>query len=77
MNDLLPLGRLLLGAGLVLVLVGGLILLDGRVPGLGWLGRLPGDLVFRRGPVTVYVPIVTSIVLSVLLTLALSLFFRR
>ena len=31
-------------------------MLAGRVPFLGWLGRLPGDLVLRRGPVTVYVP---------------------
>jgi hypothetical protein len=40
------------------------------------LGRLPGDFVFRRGPVSVYLPITSSIVLSVLLTL-LFLFLRR
>lgn len=77
MSDLAGLGRLLLGAGVVLVLVGGLILLGGRVPGLGWIGRLPGDIVVRRGPVTFYAPIVTSLVLSILLTLALRLFARR
>ena len=77
MTDLASLGRLLLIAGVLLALVGGLILLGPRLPGLGWLGRLPGDLVFRRGPVTVYVPIVTSILLSLLLTLILALFFRR
>ncbi len=77
MNDLAPLGRLLLGAGLLLVLVGGLILIGGRLPGLGWFGRLPGDFIFRRGPVTLYVPIATSILLSLLLTLALALFARR
>ncbi len=80
MPDLAPLGRLLLVAGLLLALAGGLLLLGGRVPGLGWLGwlgRLPGDVVFRRGSVTIYVPIVTSILLSLLLTLGLALFFRR
>lgn len=77
MSDLAGLGRLLLGVGVVLVLVGGFILLGGRVPGLGWIGRLPGDIVVRRGPVTFYAPIVTSIVLSILLTLALRLFARR
>lgn len=77
MSDLAGLGRLLLGAGVVLVLVGGLILLGGRVPELGWIGRLPGDIVVRRGPVTFYAPIVTSLVLSILLTIALRLFARR
>ena len=77
MTDLASLGRLLLIAGVLLALVGGLILLGPRLPWLGWLCRLPGDLVFRRGPVTVYFPIVTSILLGLLLTLVLSLFFRR
>ena len=74
MNDLGGLGRLLIGAGLLLAFVGVVVLLAGRVPSLG---RLPGDLVFRRGPVTVYVPLLTSLVLSVVLTLALNIFLRR
>ena len=41
------------------------------------LGRLPGDLVWRRKNTTVYFPIVTSLVLSVVLTLLLNLLFRR
>ena len=77
MTDLGSIGRLLIGAGLVLVLIGGLILLAGRVPYLGWLGRLPGDFVWRRGSVTLYVPLLTSILLSVLLTIALNIFLRR
>lgn len=77
MSDLSSLARLLIGAGLVLVAIGGLILLAGRVPGLDWLGRLPGDLTVRRGPVTVFAPIATSILLSLLLTLLLNLFLRR
>ncbi len=74
MNDIGAVGRLLIGAGLLLALVGVVLLLAGRVP---FLGRLPGDFVFRRGPVTVYVPLVTSLLLSLLLTLALNIFFRR
>ena len=77
MSDLGTIGRLLIGAGLILALIGGLILLAGRVPFLGWLGRLPGDIVVRRGPVTVYVPLITSVVLSILLTVLLNLFLRR
>lgn len=41
------------------------------------LGRLPGDLVFKRDAFTLYLPLTTSIVASILLTLILSFFFRR
>ena len=40
------------------------------------LGRLPGDLVVRRGNSTLYFPVMTSIVLSILLTIVLALFRR-
>ena len=40
------------------------------------IGRLPGDVVVRRGNFTLYVPIVTSVALSLLLTLLLALFRR-
>ena len=68
------LGRLLVVLGGLAVLVGLVLLAADRIP---WLGRLPGDVVVRRGPVTFYFPIVTSIVVSVALTLLLNLFFRR
>jgi hypothetical protein len=68
------LGRLLIVFGLVIVLVGVVLLVADRIPEVG---RLPGDLVFRRGPVTFYFPVATSIVLSVLLTILLNLFWRR
>ena len=72
--DLGTVGRLLIVGGLVLAGLGLLVVLLDRVP---FLGRLPGDIVIRRGPVTVYAPIVTSILLSILVTIALSLFLRR
>jgi hypothetical protein len=71
------LGRLLVVAGLLLLVGGVLILTTGRLPLLGSLGRLPGDLVFRRGGLTVYLPITTSIVVSLLLTLVLAFAARR
>jgi hypothetical protein len=67
-------GRLLILAGVVLVALGVIVTLAGRFTPLG---RLPGDIVFRRGNFTFYFPVVTSIVLSVLLTLVLWLFSRR
>ena len=77
MTDLSGLGGVLLVAGLVMAVVGGVLLVAGRVPGLDRLGRLPGDLVVQRGPVTVFLPIVSSIVISILLTIVLNLILRR
>jgi len=62
--------RLLIIAGLVLVGIGLLIKLG--VP----IGRLPGDVVIRRGTSTFYIPIVTSVMLSLLLSMLLALFRR-
>jgi hypothetical protein len=67
----------LLITGGVLVVIGAILMLSDRVPFLAWLGRLPGDLVIRRGTTTIFVPIVTSIVLSLILSLVLTLLFRR
>jgi Protein of unknown function (DUF2905) len=64
------LGKVLISLGLLLVLAGGLFLVVGRVP---YLGRLPGDLAFQRGNFGVYFPIVTCLILSIVLTLALNL----
>jgi hypothetical protein len=72
-GGLSELGRTLIVFGIGLAVLGGLLVLGGKVPGLG---RLPGDIVYRRGNFTFYFPLVTSILLSVLLTLALSLFRR-
>ena len=67
------LGRALLLLGAVALVARVVLLFADRLP---WLGRLPGDVVIRRGPVTVWFPIVTCIVLSVLLTVLLHLFRR-
>jgi hypothetical protein len=63
-------GKFLVFAGAVLMAVG--FAVWAGVP----LGRLPGDFMVRRGPVTFYFPLVTSIIISVVLTL-LMMFFRR
>ncbi len=67
------LGRLLIGGALVLLVLGGLLLVLGR---LGF-DRLPGDLVFRRGNFTVYFPIGLMILLSVVGTIVLNVLLRR
>ena len=77
MSDLFGAGRFLLITGLVLAATGTLLMLAPRFPGLDRLGQLPGDLVVERGPVTVFIPIVSSLVISVLLTIVLNVFLRR
>ncbi len=70
-------GRVLLLAGLLLAAIGLALTLADRVP---FLGRLPGDIRLGGDRVTVYVPITTSILISVLLTAVLgvvSLLGRR
>jgi predicted MFS family arabinose efflux permease len=63
--------------GRILVLIGLAIAGLGLAVMLGLpLGRLPGDFYVRRGTVSFYFPLATSIVISILLTLALA-FFRR
>ncbi len=66
-------GKLLMGAGLVLLVVGGLLTLSGRIP---WLGRLPGDLYVERDNFRFYFPLATSIVLSLVVSLLLWMFRR-
>jgi len=63
-------GRLSLIVGGVIVLLGLAFLLIGRVP---FLGRLPGDISFRRGNVQVFFPLVTCLLASVALTVLLNL----
>ena len=69
-------GKLLLWIGLTLVASGLVLIALERLGFLG-LGRLPGDLVWKRKNTTVYFPWVTSLVLSVVLTVLLNLFLRR
>ena len=67
------LGRLLILFGAVLLVVGVIVLVAGKVP---FLGRLPGDLVLRKNGLTVFLPIVAMLTISLALTLLLNLFFR-
>jgi hypothetical protein len=67
------LGRLLLVVGAVIVVLGLVLTFAGRIP---WLGRMPGDIVYRRGNFTFYFPLATSILLSIVLTAILWLIRR-
>jgi hypothetical protein len=70
------LGKLFVLTGVILVLLG-LILWIGKLPGLGFLGRLPGDFRIGGKSFVIYVPLATSILLSILLTLLVNLIGRK
>jgi len=70
MSDL---GRWLIVIGVILVVVGAVFLLAPKLP---WLGRLPGDISFKRGNCSFYFPLGTCILISLILTLIMYLFRR-
>ncbi len=68
------LGRMVLYIGVVLVLIGGFFIMVAKVP---WFGRLPGDIVFRGRGMTIFIPITTMILVSLVLTLLMNIVWRR
>jgi hypothetical protein len=67
-------GRMLIIAGVFLVILGLLFFFGERIPGLG---RLPGDIVIKREKFVLYFPLATCLLLSLLLSLLLAIFSRR
>jgi hypothetical protein len=74
MNPFEDFGKSLIILGLFIAFIGLLMSLGGKIP---YLGRLPGDIIIKKGNFTFYFPVVTCIVVSALLTLIFSLLFRR
>ncbi len=68
------LGRTLVLLGVVLVIAGLVVTFAGRLPIR--FGRLPGDIIWRGRNSTIYFPVVTCILLSLLLTIAMWIFRR-
>jgi hypothetical protein len=72
------LGKMLLGFGALMVLLGLILVFAGNLSGkVPWLGRLPGDIHIQRGNWSFYFPLVTCLIISIILTLLFSLFGRR
>ena len=67
-------GKLLIFLGAILIIAGTVIVLAGKIP---WLGRLPGDIFIERRHVSFFFPITTSILISVIISLALYFVSRR
>lgn len=67
-------GKFLIVFGAVIIAIGGLLLMSGKIP---WIGRLPGDIIIQKKIFTFYFPLATSILLSVILTFLLWLLRRK
>jgi hypothetical protein len=67
-------GRFLIILGGFIVIIGIVISIHGRIP---LLGRLPGDIFFQKGSFRVYLPIMTGVILSIVLTILVNLLSRR
>ena len=70
MSDL---GRILIVVGVAIAVVGIILVVAGKIP---WLGRLPGDIYYKSDRVTLYFPLATCLVVSVVLSLLFYLFRR-
>jgi hypothetical protein len=81
MPDWSGVGKTLILVGGILALLGALLTLFGKFPGmgggLGWLGRLPGDILIKRENLTLYFPLTTSILISFALSLLLYFLSKR
>jgi hypothetical protein len=66
-------GRFLILAGAIIIVVGIFFMVADKIP----IGRLPGDLHFGGGRVKIYIPVATSILLSIIITIVLNVFGKR
>ena len=68
MEPFAHIGKFLIITGLIIIVLGAILMLAGKVP---FLGRLPGDIIIEKKNFTFYFPLATSIILSIILTLIL------
>ncbi len=74
--DLQNIGRALIVAGIVIIVLGGVLLLLGRLPFLSNIGNLPGDIRVDGQGFSCAIPVVSMILISVLLTIVLNIIIR-
>ena len=74
MFDINSLGRSLVIFGIVLIALGVLFMLGGKLP---WFGRLPGDIYVQKKSFTFFFPITTSILVSIILTIIMLLLLKN
>jgi hypothetical protein len=72
-DEIRQFGWILIVAGLIIVLIGGLLLVSGKIP---FFGRLPGDIMIKREHFTFYFPVVSMLIISAIISLILFLIRR-
>ena len=71
------LGKALIAFGILLVFLGVAVSLVFKVTGkIPWLGQLPGDIIVKRDNFTLYFPLATCLLVSLILSLVLYIFRR-
>lgn len=73
MDMMAQLGKMLIITGALIFILGVIMLFFDRLP---FLGKLPGDISFKSGSMKIYIPLATSIIISIILTILLNLFGR-
>lgn len=68
------LGKIIIVTGIFLVVFGSLILLSPKIP---LIGKLPGDILVKRGSFTFFFPLASSIIISLIITIILNLILGR
>lgn len=74
MGELASFGKFLMLAGIITLSLGVYLTISDRIP---IIGRLPGDIVIKREGFTFYLPIITSLLISIILTIITNLLFGR
>ncbi|MEK6758311.1 MAG: DUF2905 domain-containing protein [Deltaproteobacteria bacterium] len=68
------LGKALIVIGIVIVIVGIIVTFGPKIP---YIGRLPGDILIKRENFTLYFPLATSVIVSIILSVIFYFFTRR
>lgn len=68
-----PLGKLIIILGIIILLIGLVVLFWGKIP---FLGKLPGDIYIKKDNYSIYIPIASSILLSIIVSIIMY-FFRK
>jgi hypothetical protein len=66
-------GKMIIVLGIILTVLGIIVSVGSKFG----LGKLPGDIYFKKGNFTFYSPLMTTFILSIVLTIILNLFFRK
>lgn len=74
MGELSTFGKIFIGLGIIMIIVGGLFVIGGKIP---FIGRLPGDIAIQKKNFSFYFPITTCIIISLIFSLIMWLLSRR